>query len=61
MMPEDSIKQLAMGCPLLEKVFFGALRGAKDRDLDRLIDYCPKLKQIDLMGTPGISFHLIIR
>ena len=60
-MLDDSIKILAGGCQLLEKVFLGALRGARDQDLVPLLDYCVNLKQIDLMGAPGITPNLIKR
>nr|BDI00198.1 Fbxl4 protein [Gryllus bimaculatus] len=53
--PGDSLHALARGCPRLKKLFFAALRGVTDRDLEPFIELCPLLEQVDLLGVRSIS------
>lgn len=53
--PGESLKALLKGCPRLKKIFLAAIRGITDRDLENIVNFCPAVEQLDLMGIMGIS------
>ncbi|XP_059478198.1 F-box/LRR-repeat protein 4 [Neocloeon triangulifer] len=57
----DCIQDLAKGCPRLKKFFVPAMRGLTDRDLHVLINNCPLLEQVDILGIRNVSPDVCVR
>lgn len=51
------ISQLANRCRSLEKLFLTAARIVKDADLVAIAQYCPNLKQLDVLGNSYITWE----
>lgn len=49
--PEDSLEQLAAGCPLLEKLAIYGWKEVNDQTLLPILRYCIRLKFLELRGT----------
>jgi len=48
--PEDSLQQMAAGCPLLEKLAIYGWKGISDDNLLPVLQCCTQLKELDLRG-----------
>ncbi|KAB0798668.1 hypothetical protein PPYR_09661 [Photinus pyralis] len=48
--PEDSLQQMAAGCPLLERLVIYGWKGINDDNLMPVLQCCTQLKNLDLRG-----------
>ena len=49
------ITRLVIRCRNLQKLFLAAARVVNDSDLSAIAQYCPNMKQLDLLGNNYLS------